>query len=363
MIIAPLLLTGCVEESVDKAIAALNVAIRRLENQSVAWQGVLKELEQDLIKEGQETIANEVANVLSRTVSDVGTQARCTLDFIRSRVKEELIIIRSSLTGEILVLNPRFCKPSPAEVYYDQVQDGSVRNIEISGYNLEDANIKVILVDNQNRETDVSFALADPSPYVLSLNLGGNGAPLTPESDKLVFKLPGGDQSVNINQPIVVAPEPELGACYWSAHVSEETPSEICIASHAIAGIRCSGSYCDSKELYCCPYLPYPDPDPTYFWSPTISEEGPNNKFSYQDGWLAGIFCEHDYCDNITLSVLATSNLINKRSTCSFRSYFSEEGMDNAFICEEGSFVSGLACAGEYCDSISLMCCQADFQY
>jgi hypothetical protein len=357
------LLTGCVEESVDKAIEALNVAIRRLENQSVAWQGVLKDLEQDLIKEGREIIANEVAIVLSRTASDVAIEARCTVSFIRDLVKEELIKIRARLTGEELVRTPRFCNPSPAEILYDQVQDGSVRNYEVSGYNLDDVNVKVVLVDNQNNETDVSFALADPSSYIISVNLGANGVPLTPDSDKLIFRLPGGEHSVNINQPIVVEPKPELAACYWSAHVSEETPSEICIASHAIAGVRCSGSYCDSKELYCCPYLPYTDPEAHYFWSPTISEEGPENQFSYQDGWLAGIFCEHDYCDNITLSVLATPNLINKRTTCSFRSYFSEEGIDNQFICEERSFVSGLACTGEYCDSISLMCCQADFQY
>ena len=81
-------------------------------------------------------------------------------------------------------------------------------NIEISGYNLDFANVKVYLVDNQNQRSDVSFALANPSRYLLTLNLGGNGVPLSNSSDKFMFVLPGKTRTININQPVPPPPRP-----------------------------------------------------------------------------------------------------------------------------------------------------------
>ena len=71
-----LALSGCVKSSIDKAVRAIDDAVTRLESQSISWQGVLEETRDRLIDEGQSTIANEVSNLLSKTVSDIGIEAR-----------------------------------------------------------------------------------------------------------------------------------------------------------------------------------------------------------------------------------------------------------------------------------------------
>jgi hypothetical protein len=201
-------LSGCVKSSIDKAIRALDDAVTRLEGQSISWQGVLEETRDRLIEEGQSTIANEVSNVLSQTVSDVGIEARCYTDFLRDRVREDLIRIRATLTGETLTLRPVFCNPTPSIVDLNLPADRRT-HIEISGYNLDVANIQAQLVDSANQPMDVSNALASPSRYLLTLNLGSNGVPLDASSDKLLFVLPDGTKSVNIIQPAEATAVPQ----------------------------------------------------------------------------------------------------------------------------------------------------------
>lgn len=203
--------TGCgiFDDPVDLAAATLDEAISSLEIQSANWQTVLEETREELIDQGQSTIANEVANVLSQTVSDVGIEARCYTDFLRDRVKEDLIRIRASITGEELNLVPVFCKPTPRVI--DMNLDADRRTyIEISGYNLDAANVTVFLIDNLDHLSDVSFAIGSPSRYLLTLNLGRNGVPLSDASDKLVFELSGGEtRTVNIIQPLPTPPPPQ----------------------------------------------------------------------------------------------------------------------------------------------------------
>jgi hypothetical protein len=43
------------------------------------------------------------------------------------------------------------------------------------------------------------------------------------------------------------------GRCYWTRSFSEERPnSEMCRQGAFVAGLRCSGRYCDNLQLYCC---------------------------------------------------------------------------------------------------------------
>lgn len=199
--------TGCIStdeptKSIDRAVTILDSAINKLEGQSIGWQNVLQETRDELLDEGQSTLSNEVSSVLSRAISDVGIEARCYTDFLRDRVKEDLIRLRATLTKEELNLNPVFCDPNPNVVDYELVQENRLKSLEISGYNLDVSNIEVLLVDNQNQETDVTFALADPTRYLLTLDLGSGGVPLSETSHQLIFKLPGGEtRSVSITHP------------------------------------------------------------------------------------------------------------------------------------------------------------------
>jgi len=48
-------------------------------------------------------------------------------------------------------------------------------------------------------------------------------------------------------------------SCYWTGWISEENPADsntqnyaVCRKDHAVAGVACSGSYCDNLTLMCC---------------------------------------------------------------------------------------------------------------
>lgn len=220
-VILVVLLVGCgpnINKPVDKAIASLDRAIAALERQSTGWQGVVEETRDELVKQGQSTIANEVSQAMARAISDAGIEARCSIDFVNDRLRQDLIRIRATLTNEKPQLRPVFCNPNPNVVRFTEWTDGSVDSIEISGYDLDAADIRVLLIDRNNQSVDVSRHMAYPSRYLATLNLGGNGVPLTPSSDKLVFELSESEQkSVSIIQPVA----PLLKVKVFAPEVSE----------------------------------------------------------------------------------------------------------------------------------------------
>lgn len=176
-------------------------AIRKLEETSLGWQIVLEDTIEELEDFAHQTIAADVQNLLSRTISDVGIEARCYTDFLRDRVKEDLKRMVGAITGEEVVLQPVFCNPVPAVVDMNLSPERRT-HIEISGYNLDDVNVQAFLIDASGTSLNVSQHLADPTRYLLTLNLGGNGVPLTSTSAKIEFDLPGNEsRSVSVIQP------------------------------------------------------------------------------------------------------------------------------------------------------------------
>lgn len=199
------LLVGCgadSEDEIDEAVAALDRAIDATPGQSPGWQGVIEDSEDELVRLGQSEIANEVAEAMGRYFNDLNTAAQCTPVLLRDRLREDFVRSRAKLTQEELQLSPVFCPPSPNVVRFIEVQDGSVDSIEISGYNLDFADVQVFLVDANNQQTDVSRFLVNSGQYLLTLDLGGNGVPLTSSSSKLLFVLEEGNtKSVDVLQP------------------------------------------------------------------------------------------------------------------------------------------------------------------
>jgi hypothetical protein len=207
-------ISGCgmkqqVQDTQNVAVSVLDDSIQKMSRQSDGWKDVLQETRDKLIKEGQSTLANEVSNVISRASSDAGIEVKCSVDFLRDRSKEELIKLRATLTKEKLELKPVFCNPTPNAI--DMNLPPERRNgVEISGYNLTTENIKVSLLDSKAQtKVDVSSHLSNPSGYLLTLNLGGNGVPISPNSDKIIFDLPNaGARSIEIRQPVAPPPKP-----------------------------------------------------------------------------------------------------------------------------------------------------------
>jgi hypothetical protein len=139
--------------------------------------------------------------------------------------------------------------------------------------------------------------------------------------------------------------------------VSEETGAAICASGFAMQGLTCYGEYCDNMVLTCCPYLPNSDGNAYTEWSYWISEENPNNFYS-SSGFVNGIECNHDFCDNVRLSILHSPNLPNL-GQCQQLPAVSEESWKQSQQCQNGWFVAGMTCMGEYCDDVSITCCRA----
>ncbi len=200
-----LLLAGCggnPEAEVDEAVLILDQAIEAIEQRSLRWQSVMEESGDELVKLGQGSIADEMSEAIGRFFADLGTPAHCRPDFVHNRLRDDLVRLRAQLTEEELQLSPVFCTPNPNVVRITDVQDGIVDSVEVSGYNLDFADIQVLLVDAENQRIDVSDFLTNPSQYLFVLDLGENGVPLTSSSSELLFTLDANEtRSVSIIQP------------------------------------------------------------------------------------------------------------------------------------------------------------------
>ena len=183
-------------------MVVLDRAIEAIEQRSLRWQTVMEESGDELEKLGQGGIADEMSEAIGRFFGDLNTAAQCRPNFVHNRLRDDLIRLRAKLTEEELQLSPVFCPPSPIVVRITDVQDGSVDSVDVSGYNLDFANIQVLLVDEENQKIDVSHFLTNPSQYLFVLNLGDNGVPLTSSSSELLFTLDANEtKSVSVIQP------------------------------------------------------------------------------------------------------------------------------------------------------------------
>lgn len=195
----PVFIAGCsIGEKIDKVtdtvsditgntVATLNDAIDALDRNSASWQAVLQDTTRQLTADAQSTVRNEVSDLLNRSVAATGTELRCNVDFIGSRVRQALVRIRARLLHQAVPpLEPALCHVVPAAV--DMALDSSRRNkIEFFGYDFDTTPIKVTM-HSKSGTTDVSSKLDRLTHYHMTLNLGANGVPLSSSSDRLTLE-------------------------------------------------------------------------------------------------------------------------------------------------------------------------------
>ncbi len=145
--------------------------------------------------------------------------------------------------------------------------------------------------------------------------------------------------------------------CVFMARLSEEPDNRrMCPSGHALRGVRCTGSYCDNKDMLCCPYLGgAPDPGAKEVQSRQISEEFPNVMQSKT--FLNGLTCWGPYCDNVLPHTFKSSRLANTK-TCDWTVWATERpGL--WLDCQLGRFAAGMRCRDDYCGDVGLRCCTA----
>ena len=198
-------LTDVAESSTDQVVGVLDSAIGTLAGSSADWQVVLQDAMDQLTDEAQSTIRNEISNVLNRGIAAVSLNVRCDVDFLRLRVRQDLMRIRARLLGGEVTIQPVFCDIVPAAV--DMSLEPDRRNLlEFFGSDFDaEPSMQVFLV-NSGQLVDVSSQLDRPSHYHMTLNLGSSGVALGPASQRLIVRWQDADIStIGILQPFIPA--------------------------------------------------------------------------------------------------------------------------------------------------------------
>lgn len=179
-------------------------------------------------------------------------------------------------------------------------------------------------------------------------------------------------------------PATASASSYWTNWVSEENggPAAACNGTtEAATGAGCWGSYCDDTRLLCTtmPYGATVIPSSAY-WSEWTSEETDGTSTHTSAGWYAydadnyhvcdwsgtpgfvtGIRCAGDYCDDVSIQCSQMSTRWGRltyrvgATNCGWSSYDSEEQGSIDFGADR--FIAGVACSGSYCDNLAYYVC------
>jgi len=194
---------GTTKEIAKDTLDEFENAITTLDSNSAEWQQVLKDLETKFASDVQSTIRSEITNLLANSIGASGAEFRCNVDFIGKRVQESLKQLVAKLLGGKLSFEPVFCSSVPPIIPFQEVKDNRLSAVVIYGYNLTNlSNFKVILVNDGGMFRDVTMEVQNPTNYVLTINLGGNGVPLEPISNELKVEWNGNTiYTIGVSQP------------------------------------------------------------------------------------------------------------------------------------------------------------------
>ena len=176
-------LTGQVANTTVKTTNILDDAINALNKNSADWQQVLKDTRDKLTESVQSTVRTEVSQALDRAVATTSGEFRCDVDFLRTRVREDLIRIKAEFLHQTLPpLQPSLCEVIPLAV--DLNLEPARRNlIEFYGYNFDtQPGVQLFLENSDGTTADDTVQLAKPTFYHMTVNLGGSGVQFTGKS-------------------------------------------------------------------------------------------------------------------------------------------------------------------------------------
>ncbi len=172
-------------------------------------------------------------------------------------------------------------------------------------------------------------------------------------------------------------------AVTWSPYFSEESqpPQESCsVASQAVDGIRCQGSYCDDIGIRCND-LPFGMITQGRSWEAEITDGGwrypgftqyNNNIISDEyahvcglgTGILTGLHCSGSYCDDVFLECATPTidyqgaEVPGELVNCFWSDAYSEEDPWFAYGATANRWITGIECFESYCDAKSYRVCE-----
>ena len=205
-------LTACVVVSacffacdvLDEPVDLIEDVSEQITNDSTEWRRALENLVDRLLRDGRSALAQEVSDVLQRGIASAGVEVRCGADFVGSQVVSALDRLVASLRNEIVPSpEPEICSVVPSVVDFRPGADVT-NHIELYGYNFdslgEELPIALTLEDNDSQTLDVTNALAITTPYLMTIDLGTSGVPLTVTSSKLRLAYGSKQEEINVIQ-------------------------------------------------------------------------------------------------------------------------------------------------------------------
>ncbi len=178
------------------AIPRFEDAINKLLNQSSDWQTVLKDLERQLTKDVQTTLANEVTQLAQKGIATGGVEIRCNVDFVRTRMKQDLERIVARLRSQpIPPVKPGLCQvvPEGIDMGHPPAQ------LAYYGYDLDSTGpegIHVVL-KHDGGEDSLDQWMATPTHYLRTLSI--QAPPLCSKNNRKIIMRFGPQEVSSVN--------------------------------------------------------------------------------------------------------------------------------------------------------------------
>jgi hypothetical protein len=174
---------------------------RDINQNSAAWQDLVRDAMDELPEEVRSTIRVELQNLLSRGIAETEVAFQCGVDFLGSRMAEGVEAILARFKGEAPPPRiPRFCSVVPPIV---EVQHAATTPLIFYGYNFDAAtDLDVRLVDTGGIATSITSKVGRPTHYMLTLSFDPTGVVLGPTADWIELRFGGAlRHTVDVAQP------------------------------------------------------------------------------------------------------------------------------------------------------------------
>jgi hypothetical protein len=185
---------------VDQVTQAFNNALSQLGSTSTQWQMTLNNLENNLVQQGQQTLANQVQSLITRSTAGAFVEVKCTVDFFHSRLSEDLIAILDAFQHKpVPPPVPHFCNVDPSAIDLRLTPSQRPATLNVYGYNLSTSNVTVT-VENQNGSSSTAAGFFNvPNEYLATFNIVGY--PFLTQNQRVVFTLSNGEKrTIGIDQ-------------------------------------------------------------------------------------------------------------------------------------------------------------------
>ena len=185
ILLAALVLSDCgigkITNSIDQAVNVIDRGIDNINHDSTRWQSTLREVADQLPKDVQSTIRNEMSQLVERSIAKTGVEFRCDVDFLAQRAKQGLERIKAMLLNQQPgPVSPSFCHVSPGTLNINAPPQ-SRSTIELAGYDMDQNDqkghtLKVFLFSDRTGESIplTEDRIGRTTHYLLTLNVTGS---------------------------------------------------------------------------------------------------------------------------------------------------------------------------------------------